>query len=159
MYPAENLFLTMQTGLASIWWTVKMSGVGVLLLIGSGAEIAVSVTEQSSLTTAQFFNHLLRCYPHQSILLLWDRAAWHRAADIRALLKAVPRLETVFFPPACPQLNPQEHVWAQVRAVVSHNHTFKDFSRLRAAFEQALSSTLFHFDWLETYAPSILFAL
>ena len=129
------------------------------LNLRTGHEISRSVTEQSSLTTAQFLNHLLRCYPHQSILLLWDRAPWHRAAGIRALLKATPRLETVFFPPACPQLNPQEHVWAQVRADVSHNHTFKDFSRLKAAFEQALSSTLFQFDWLETYAPSILFAV
>ena len=129
------------------------------LNLRNGHEMALSVTEQSSATTVQCLNHLLRCYPNQAILLLWDRAPWHRGAAIRALLDITPRLETVFFPPACPQLNPQEHVWSQVRADISHNHTFKDFSHLKAAFEQALSSTLFQFNWLETYAPSILIAV
>jgi putative transposase len=129
------------------------------LNLRSGHELSLSVCEQSSETTVEFLDHLLSCYPNQAVLVLWDRAPWHRGAKVRALLDATPRLETMFFPPACPQLNPQEHVWSQVRADVSHNHTFKDFSRLKAAFEHALSNTLFQFDWLETYAPAILFAV
>jgi len=61
------------------------------------------------------------------------------------------------FPPGSPQLNPQEHVWERTRDAVSHNHTRKDFPALVNAFSQYLSQTLFQFDWIERYAPSILF--
>jgi hypothetical protein len=42
------------------------------------------------------------------------------------VLAAQPRVETVFLPPASPDLNPQEHVWLSARAQVSHNHTLPD---------------------------------
>jgi transposase len=76
---------------------------------------------------------------------------------VNILLDNQPRLETVLFPPACPDLNPQEHVWSQARATVSHNHTYSTFQQLKQAFLNFLSSTLFRFDWLAKYAPAILF--
>ncbi|MBZ0282486.1 MAG: hypothetical protein K8L97_17230 [Anaerolineae bacterium] len=60
------------------------------------------------------------------------------------------------FPPACPDLNPQEHVWSQVHTAVSHNHTFTVFAQLKTAFLSYLSNTVFRFDWLTKYAPPIL---
>ena len=123
----------------------------------TGHEFAVPILEQTSETTATFLCDLLLCYPNQPLLLLWDRAAWHKGAAVKRLLDDTLRLETVFFPPACPQLNPQEHVWSQARTAISHNHTYPLFERLKAAFLDFLSSTLFHFDWLAKYAPPILF--
>jgi len=123
----------------------------------TGHELALPALEMSSQVTVDFLHSLLLCYPNQPILLLWDRAPWHKGEVVKSLLVANPRLQTVSFPPACPQLNPQEHVWSQARAAVSHNHTQPEFSSLKSAFLNYLSETLFPFDWLAQYAPTILF--
>lgn len=111
----------------------------------------------TSETTATFLRERLLCYPTQPILRLGDRASWHTGKAVKAVLADNLRLETVFFPPACPDLNPQEHVWSQARVAVSHKHTFPTFALLKAAFLHFLSSHLFPFDWLNKYAPAILF--
>ncbi|MEO8398105.1 MAG: IS630 family transposase [Chloroflexota bacterium] len=126
------------------------------LNLGTGHEFALPVFEQTSETTADFLRDLLVCYPTQPLLLLWDRASWHKGEAVNAVLEDTARLETVFFPPACPELNPQEHVWAQARASVSHNHTLPDFASLKTAFLRYLSDTLFPFDGLSKYAPPSL---
>jgi transposase len=126
------------------------------LNVHTGHEIALPVPFQSSEMTAHFLQHMLACYPKQPILLLWDRAPWHKGQAVQRLLADTPRLHTLHFPPACPDLNPQEHVWSQARDAISHNHTQTDFGRLKSAFLDYLSRTVFRFDWLETYAPSLL---
>ena len=123
----------------------------------TGHEFVVPVLEQTSQTTVNFLRDLLLCYPSQPLLLLWDRATWHKGAAVKTLLDDNPRLETLFFPPACPDLNPQEHVWSQARALVSHNHCYPTFQLLKQAFLDFLSLTFFRFDWLAKYAPTILF--
>jgi len=37
----------------------------------------------NSQTTAAFLRALLLCYPTQPILLLWDRAKWHKRAAVK----------------------------------------------------------------------------
>lgn len=123
----------------------------------TGHELALPTPDMSGPTTATFLRDLLLCYSTQPILLLWDRAKWHKGAAVRQVLADNPRLETVFFPPASPHLNPQEHVWSQARAAVSHNHTCPTFQHLKQVFLDFLSSNLFPFYWLEKYAATILF--
>lgn len=124
----------------------------------TGHEVVLPCAGLNSDTTVAFVREVLTAYPSQALLLLWDRAPWHRGDAVRHVLTAAERVVTVFFPPACPHLNPQEHVWSQARAAVSHNHTMTDFGRLRDAFLGYLSRTTFRFRWLEKYAPPILVA-
>ena len=126
------------------------------LNLRSGHEFALPTPAMTSETTAAFLRDLLVCYPCQPILLLWARARWHKGEAVKAVLADNPRLETVFFPPAGPDLNPQEHVWSQARAAVSHKHTLPTFAALKTAFLRSLSDTLFRFNWLTQYAPLIL---
>jgi transposase len=123
----------------------------------TGHELALPTPDMNSQTCAAFLLDLLLCYPTQPILLLWDRAQWHKGEAVRQVLADHPRLQTLFFPPASPHLNPQEHVWSQARAAISHNHTCPTFHQLKHAFLDFLSSTLFPFRWLDKYAPAILF--
>jgi transposase len=125
----------------------------------TGHEFTLPTPTMSGQTTAAFLHELLLCYPTQPILLLWDRAKWHKGEAVRQILADNPQLETVFFPPASPHLNPQEHVWSQARAAVSHNHSYATFQQLKHAFLNFLSLTLFRFDWLAKYAPALLFEL
>jgi transposase len=87
-----------------------------------------------------FLNRLLLAYPDVPILLLWDRATWHKGAEVRAVLATNPRLEVLWFPPGCPELNPQEHVWKAVREAVSHNHRHERLTSLADAFERHLNT-------------------
>src|SRR5258707_4121203 len=83
------------------------------------------------------------------ILLLLDRAPWHFAewTDL------IDRLPVVYFPPACPQLNPQAHVWERARDTVSHNHTYRPFQSLIDDFELHLNENLFDTDFMNAFAP------
>ncbi len=123
------------------------------LNLETGHQLALPTSVQSSETTLAFFEDLLLAYPTQPILLFLDRAPWHTAKVITEFLDSHPRLQTIYFPPACPDLNPQEHVWSQARAAVSHNHTFRDFSQLKDAFLDFLSITTFTIASLVTAVP------
>jgi transposase len=126
------------------------------LNLRNGHAFALPRLEINSVETADFLRDLFACYPDQPLLLLWDRANWHKGQPVAEVLAAHPHVETVFFPPASPDLNPQEHVWSLARANVSHNHTLPDLPTLRDAFLRFLNTTLFHFEWLEKYVPLIL---
>lgn len=89
-----------------------------------------------------FLQKLLATYPDQPILLLWDRAKWHQGPALKAFLLAHPRLEILFFPPASPDLNPQEHVWKATREAISH-HLQTKLEQLADQFEAYLSTTRF----------------
>ena len=46
----------------------------------NGHEFALPRLEMTSVETADFLRDLFYCYPDQPILLLWDRARWHKSA-------------------------------------------------------------------------------
>ncbi len=121
-----------------------------------GRDIAVPAVEQTNEVTADFIRLLLMLFPTQPMLLLLDRAPWHFGPTIRTLLDENPRLQLEYFPPACPDLNPQEHVWSDARDKVSHNHTYTQFPVLIDAFDTYLNETPFETDFMAKYAPAIL---
>lgn len=123
------------------------------LCLDSGQEVALSVPGLNGEMTCHFLSHLLTAFPSQPILLFLDRAPWHRGDAVRQLLTDNPRLQLLYFPPACPQLNPQEHVWKAARHAVSHNHTFPNLAALRHAFARFLDTQLFHFRWTDKFVP------
>ena len=93
--------------------------------------------------SALFLERLLLAYPDTPILLLWDRAPWHRGPAISAVLAANPRLQILWLPAGSPELNPQEQVWKATREAVSHNHTRTNLADLAAAFETHLTRERF----------------
>jgi len=127
------------------------------LELRTGREIALPVNVQTSEVTADFIRILLMLFPAQPILLLLDRAPWHKGAVLRELFhENSDRMEVMYYPPACPELNPQEHVWAQTRKAISHNHAYSRFQPLIDDFETYLNETLFQTNFMEKYAPPIL---
>lgn len=101
--------------------------------------------------SALHLQQLLQAYPEVPIILFWDRAPWHQGEAIRSVLAANPRLEIVWFPPASPDLNPQEHVWKAAREAVSHNHRHGKLPELAQAFEEYLKTTCFPCSLLQKY--------
>ena len=93
--------------------------------------------------SALFLGRLLLAYPDTPILLLWDRAPWHRGPAITAVLAANPRLQILWLGAGSPELNPQEQVWKATREAVSRNHTRSRLPELADAFEEHLTTMRF----------------
>lgn len=121
----------------------------------TGRDIAVPAPAQSGDITAAFLCLLLMLFPTQPILLLLDRAGWHFGPAIREILADNPRLELVYLPPACPDLNPQEHVWDQARDAISHNHRYRHFDLLVSDFETYLNETPVETNFMQKYGPPV----
>jgi transposase len=121
----------------------------------TGRELAVTSLEQTADTTADFLRLLLLTFPTQPLLVLLDRAPWHHGSAIDLVLDENPRLTLVYFPPACPDLNPQEHVWEHARDAVGHNHEYACFSTLIDAFDTFLNETPFDLEFMDKYSPPI----
>ena len=120
--------------------------------VESGKQFALSLPTMNGDATIHFLQHILGCIPDVPILLLWDRATWHKGIA-RQFVEAHDRLDMMYFPPACPELNPQEHVWKQARDAVGNLHDYQHLSDLRHAFQTFLEQTRFCFRWVEKFFP------
>ena len=133
------------------------------LNLHTGKEVVMDSRVMTAVATILFLQLVLRTYPDQPILLLWDRGPWHKGQSIKDFLAANPRLQVMFFPPGCPDLNPQEHVWKDARGAVSHNHTFTKLDALLDAFVRHLRTKRFacallrnmNFDALASFAKAL----
>jgi transposase len=128
----------------------KTNFFGTLNLL-TGQEIVTQASEMNAETTAEHLQHVLATHPGVPILLLWDRAPWHRGQAIRDLLDAHPRLEIIWLPTASPELNPQEHVWKAARRAVSHNHKLSRLPDLADKFQEHLTSNTFKSSFLDRF--------
>jgi len=126
------------------------------LNLQTGSEIVMRSAVMNAQATILFLLMLLAAYPTQPILLLWDRATWHRSKLITAFLQQHPRIEILWFPPASPDLNPQEHVWKATREAISHNHLMPKLDHLADAFEAHLATTRFPCSLLDLHHYSYL---
>jgi transposase len=118
----------------------------------SGQEVALSLPKMTADCTLHFLEHVLTCFPGRAILFLLDRAPWHKG-KVRRFIEAHPLLDLIFFPPGCPDLNPQEHVWKDTREAVGHLHNYSHPADLRQAFQAHLDGSTFLFDWVEKFLP------
>ena len=121
------------------------------LNLRDGRQTALSAAQTTSEMTTNFLMILLMLYP-QPILLLLDRAPWHYG-EVSTLIDQTDRLQVIYFPVACPELNPQEHVWERARDAISHNHTYRQFQPLIDDFEIHLNETVFSTNFMNTYTP------
>ena len=65
-------------------------------------------------------------HPDENIVMVLDGAGWHKAKDFRL----AENLRLLFLPPYSPELNPQEHIWDELREKKFHNHVFKSLDAL-----------------------------
>ena len=117
----------------------------------TGQELVSRCAVLNAEASAQHLNLILQAIPDRPILLLWDRAPWHRGQPIRELLQVNSRLTIIEYPVAAPDLNPQEQVWKLTRRAVCHNHTIPKLPDLADRFHHHLTATTFHSSFLERY--------
>lgn len=133
----------------------KVSFYGTLNL-HTGQEIVLRTPQMNGPASVQHLQQILAAFPTQHIVLFWDRATWHKGSVVRQFLEAHPRLETLYFPVAAPELNPQEHVWKATRRAVSHNHLVAKLPQLADQFEDHLAKSTFESNFLYRYGYGLV---
>jgi transposase len=84
----------------------------------------------------EFLDHLLH-HLRGHIVLLWDRGLPHRAKCVGLYLHKHPRLHIHLLPPYAPELNPDEHVWRQMKHALA-NSIPRDVRHLRRQLNRPL---------------------
>jgi transposase len=80
-----------------------------------------------------FINEVASRYPKENIVMVLDGAGWHRTA-----FTLPPNLRLHFLPPYSPELNPQEHIWDELREKWFHNQAFNSLDALEDQLVKAL---------------------
>jgi transposase len=83
---------------------------------------------------SKFLRLVQACHAGDYILMIMDGAGWHKAKDL-----VIPdRIEIQLLPPYCPDLNPEEQVWDELREKNFANRVFDSMEAVEAAAEQGL---------------------
>jgi transposase len=81
-----------------------------------------------------FLDEITRRYPEENVIMVLDGAGWHKSKAFRL----GDHLRLLFLPPYSPELNPQEHLWDDLREKHFHNRVFKSLPALENHLVQAL---------------------
>lgn len=87
-----------------------------------------------------FLEHLLiECYPSQKVILVLDRASFHRSAASQAALSLFEhRVQVIWLPSYCAELNPIERFWRHLKDLACANWLWNDLQELIEAVENIL---------------------
>lgn len=77
----------------------------------------------------QFLNQLLQNI-RGNIIVIWDRLVAHRSKIVNSWLAKQSRIETEFFPPYAPELNPVEYLWSYLKMNGLANFAARDIDHL-----------------------------
>lgn len=83
-----------------------------------------------------FLTEIASRYPLENIVMVLDGAGWHKRANFVMPVN----LKLLFLPPYSPELNPQEHLWDELREKHFHNESFDALPPLENHLVEALKS-------------------
>ena len=81
-----------------------------------------------------FLDEIVSRYPNDNIVMVQDGAGWHKSKNFRL----PDTLRLLFLPPYSPELNPQEHLWDELREKHFHNRVFDSIDTLENHLVAAL---------------------
>lgn len=156
----DEMILTTQTTTQSIWLqkgsfpkidvanTRKKRCIYGFLNVVDGSEHAFITPTTTSEDTCNMLAKLLEIYKDKRIVLVWDNASWHKSMSVRDFLGTTNAFFLINFPPYAPEENPQEHVWKEGRAQVTHNKFIENIDMATKEFVAYLNSTTFLYSFL-----------
>lgn len=82
----------------------------------------------------EFLAQVSAAHPKELIIMIWDGASSHRAKEL-----ALPHnIRCVRLPAYAPELNPQEHIWDELREKEFPNRVFDDMAGVIRQLKQGL---------------------
>jgi transposase len=104
---------------------------------------------------ARHLRAIARAYPagrHRRVVIVVDKASWHRGALVTAVLAACPHLELYLLPSYSPKLQVIERFWKVLRRRATHNRLFPTMAQLK----QTLRNSLCYYQTLKHRVLSII---
>lgn len=99
-----------------------------------GKTVSMILPFMDSYCMELFLNEVSRSYPHHLILMIIDGAPNHRSQQYE-----IPsNIRLLHLPPYCPQLNPSENMWDEIREKFFANVSFDSMKELESHLCQAL---------------------
>lgn len=163
---ADEMSLSTQTTVQKVWLPQgeypkievaskrKARSIYGFLNVKNGKEHAFKTDWQNMYITYEVLEKLRKIYPTQKLFLVWDKAPWHKGSRAQQFIKEDGNIETLDFPRAAPEENPQEHVWKNGRSNITHNRFIEDIDKATDEFVNYLNSTTFHYSFLGISAES-----
>ncbi len=93
-----------------------------------------------------FLAHVAEDFKDFFVIMLIDRAGWHRAKN----LKIPENIRLLPQPSHSPELNPVEHLWEDLREKAMPNKAFKSLHQLEDALCNRLRELENHPEWLHS---------
>jgi transposase len=91
-------------------------------------------TKMNTLMMSEFLAQVSAAHPQEYIVMVVDGASSHVAKD----LQVPENIRLLRLPPYAPELNPQEHIWDELREKVFPNRVFADLQTVRKELEAGL---------------------
>jgi len=90
--------------------------------------------EMNTVRMGEFLQQVSQAHPAELIVMVVDGASSHKSKDL-----AIPaNIRLLALPPYAPELNPQEHVWDEVREKEFPNRVFNHLDAVIRQLEQGL---------------------
>ena len=88
------------------------------------------------------------------IILIIDRASWHKAKKVQKYLSKYRReIKVVWFPRGCPEMNPVEECWRQAKKEVNGGRVYKSFEAMKKELRNFLKRNEFKQDMRKYLRP------
>jgi transposase len=88
---------------------------------------------------------LAKIYEDKRIVIFWDNASWHKSPEVRSFLDTTSQFQLYNFPPYAPELNPQEHIWKEVREKKLNNRLIHDINAAANDAIEFIKNTTFNY--------------
>jgi len=153
----DEAALTSETRLQKVWLpvdkpafiedTAKRKRVHLygFLNIQNGVAIAFKTKSQCGEVTVTILKKLAELHPKKRIVIFWDNASWHKSQTVREYLKTTKSFKLYNFPPYAPDLNPQEHVWKEVREKTLNNKLIRNIDDAAKSAVDFINNSLFKY--------------
>lgn len=90
----------------------------------------------------EFLKQIQKHHPHRKVIIIEDRAPAHKAKKVDEFIKEnKTKLAVYRIPPYSPELNPDEHVWAYLKAHQLKTHQVKTTKGLKQLVKRKMHST------------------
>lgn len=99
-----------------------------------GCHDSLILPDANTAAMTYFLDELVRRHPDEYLLVFMDQAGWHKAMAHRL----PENLEIAFLPPYCPDCNPQEQVWDELREKAFGNRVFGSLEAVVDRAQQGL---------------------
>lgn len=93
-------------------------------------------------------------YKFGKMILIVDRASWHRSKKVRAYFEKNRReIKVIYLPVGCPEMNPVEECWRQAKKEVNGGKVHKSFDAMRKELRNFLKYKKFNQDAVKYLRP------